>query len=921
MVALSLPKRFINIHQRLLKTLVAVFGCASFLTAHAVPVCSTGTNGIVTVSAPATRVNVYYPAPDPTVAETVANAGDTSIPIDNVLGGQASNLHPSVSTGIAAGDVLIVLQMIGAEIDTSNNQETTGDYGDGPGGLQQAGSLNNVNFTAGLYEFVVATGPVSGGAVPIEGQGTGNGLVNTYTNSDNTTATLGFRRYQLIKVPQFAELNISGEIVSDRWNGRWGGITAINVRENMNLDGGSFNADGRGFRGGQFFPNTSTAATGNFGFKGEGIAGLPQRLFSRVLLEESPGTNGEETGPAGYAGTDDLGPGATDWTRDAGLGAPGTAGSGGGGSEDAGGGGGGNLSRGGSGGQGVQGAGTEGIGGADFPQHFAATATRLVMGGGGGASNGNDIASLDLTVSSGQAGGGMVFVRSTEIVTAGGGTISANGDSGGTAASEGGGGGGAGGTVLIHTDGSTVDGFDFSAVGGAGGSSLQNLDGGGGGGSGGVIWLSDTTVGSASFNTSGGPAGTGSSGGSYNGTAGGAGTNTSITPLAIFDCNFVTLGIAKNLDSQTRVGTTGNVFDLTFTLTLENFTPNDAINIQVEDDFAADFPGVTSVTVQGTPNIGGLTAPGTAFDGDAQPELLAGTDTLPANSTATITYTVRVDLGTATGPFQTQAQITSSQIPGGFPQVLDISDDGLDPDSDGDGNPSETVANGGDTEENDATPVVIDAVVADAMCTFTPNPALLGDAVTATCTGVETGGTVTIPGMVCGAESGGSVVCNGTASNIGSNPDVTTTDPVGNTTTTQGDLIVLPDSDGDGIPDIIEGTGDSDGDGIPDNQDPDSDNDGIPDEDEIRSIPPLTGLDGDNDGIDDAIDVDVTGGTDDDGNGIDDAFEPDDFDGDGTPDYLDTDSDNDRIPDVIEGNTDFDNDSSPNYLDTDSDDD
>ncbi|MEL7297112.1 MAG: hypothetical protein AAGJ86_05585, partial [Pseudomonadota bacterium] len=473
--------------------LTAVFTLASIFAAsqaYAIPVCSTGTNGIVTVSSAETRVNVYYPAPDPTAGETVVSAGATSIPIDAALGGQASNLHPSVSTDIAAGDVLIVLQMIGAEIDTTDNQAATGDYGDGSGGLEQAGSLNNVNFTAGLYEFVIATGPVTGGSIPIEGQGAGNGLVNDYINSDTTTATLGFRRYQIIKVPQFAELNLSGEIVSDRWNGRWGGITAINVREDMSLAGGSFNADGRGFRGGQFFPersdNTGTPA-GNFGFKGEGIAGLPQRLFSRVLLAEDPGSNGEELGPDGYAGTDGLGPVGTAWTRDAGLGAPGTAGSGGGGGEDAGGGGGGNASRGGSGGQGVSGANTEGIGGADFPQHFAATAARLVMGGGGGASNGDDIGNLDLTVSSGQAGGGIVFVRSTAIVTSGGGDISANGDSGGTAASEGGGGGGAGGTVLIHTDGSTVDGFTFSAIGGAGGSSLQTSDGGGGGGSGGVI--------------------------------------------------------------------------------------------------------------------------------------------------------------------------------------------------------------------------------------------------------------------------------------------------------------------------------------------------------------------------------------------------------------------------------------------------
>ncbi len=912
------PARFLRL---LCAALTVLVGNTSF----AAPVCSTGADGSVLISTAETRVNVYYAAPDPTVSQTITSAGVTTIPIDETLGGQATNLHPSVSPTIAAGDVLIIVQMIGAEIDSNNNHEISGDYGDGPGGLTQAGTLDTVNYVAGQYEFVVATGPVVGGVIPIEGAGPGNGLLNGYVNSNDTTATRGFRRYQVIKVPQFSRVGLSGEIVSDRWNGRWGGITAINVRENLELEGGSFNADGRGFRGGQFFPdrsdNAQGAVNGNFGFKGEGTAGSPQRLFSRVLLAEQPATNGEEVGPAGYAGTDGLGPAGTAWTRDAGLGAPGNAGSGGGGSEDAGGGGGANFGAGGRGGQGVDGADTEGFGGAAFPEHFPATPSFLVMGGGGGASNGNDTGSLDLTVSSGQAGGGIVFVRSVGIVADGGGTISSDGDSGGTAASEGGGGGGAGGTVLVHTDSSTVSGFDFSAIGGDGGSSLQTLDGGGGGGSGGVVWLSDTTPGGATFSTIGGAAGIGASGGVYNGTAGGAGASLGISPIAQFDCNFVTLGIAKELTSQTRVGTTGNVYDLVFTLTIENFSANGAINTQVSDDLAAAFPNANSITLQGAPDIDGFTPPTGAYDGSTQVNLLDGADTMPGNAVRTITYTVRVDFGSDTGPFTTQAQVTSSQIAGGFAQVLDLSNAGIDPDPDGDGDPSETLATGGDNNENNATPVVLDLGVAPAACTFTPNPALLGDTVSATCTGVEPGGTVSIPGMVCGAESGGAVSCSGTAGDIGSNPTITTTDPVNNVATSVGDLIVLPDSDGDGIPDVIEGNGDTDGDGIPDSEDTDSDNDGIPDADEENSLPPLTGTDTDDDGIDDAIDVDQTGGQDNDGDGIDDAFVADDTDGDGTPDYQDVDSDNDGVPDVLEGNVDSDGDAIPDYLDTDSDND
>jgi hypothetical protein len=60
-------------------------------------------------------------------------------------------------------------------------------------------------------------------------------------------------------------------------------------------------------------------------------------------------------------------------------------------------------------------------------------------------------------------------------------------------------------------------------------------------------------------------------------------------------------------------------------------------------------------------------------------------------------------------------------------------------------------------------------------------------------------------------------------------------DAAGNETLIISDNILLDmgiDSDGDTIPDSVEGTGDSDGDGIPDFQDTDSDNDGKPDSEE-----------------------------------------------------------------------------------------
>lgn len=105
-----------------------------------------------------------------------------------------------------------------------------------------------------------------------------------------------------------------------------------------------------------------------------------------------------------------------------------------------------------------------------------------------------------------------------------------------------------------------------------------------------------------------------------------------------------------------------------------------------------------------------------------------------------------------------------------------------------------------------------------------------------------------------------------------------------------------PDSDGDGIPDSVEGSVDTDGDSSPDYLDLDSDDDGIPDNAEAQVI----GIDMDGDGIDDSFDVDVTGGVDANGDGIDDNIALPDADGDGIPNYLETDSDSDGIDDVTE---------------------
>ncbi|MHA8099959.1 gliding motility-associated C-terminal domain-containing protein [Aquirufa aurantiipilula] len=159
------------------------------------------------------------------------------------------------------------------------------------------------------------------------------------------------------------------------------------------------------------------------------------------------------------------------------------------------------------------------------------------------------------------------------------------------------------------------------------------------------------------------------------------------------------------------------------------------------------------------------------------------------------------------------------------------------------------------------------------------------------------------------------------------------------------------DSDNDGINDSLERNMDSDGDRLANYLDLDSDNDGIPDATEgIQDTdgdgtPNYIDLDSDGDGLMDAweasdnargtVDQNYDGKIDINGvfadvnaNGLADVLETilsgkvlplPDTDRDGAKDYVDTDSDNDGISDMLEGSSDPDKDAFPNYRDLDSD--
>jgi gliding motility-associated-like protein len=192
---------------------------------------------------------------------------------------------------------------------------------------------------------------------------------------------------------------------------------------------------------------------------------------------------------------------------------------------------------------------------------------------------------------------------------------------------------------------------------------------------------------------------------------------------------------------------------------------------------------------------------------------------------------------------------------------------------------SSPIAENDTMSASDTTTLVIDVLNND----FDPD----GDSLTVNILNGPTGGTGTVTGNgsiiyipdsgVCGLDSITYIVC----------------DPYGACDTAVVYITVSPsDTDGDGIPNFIEGTVDIDSDSLGNFEDLDSDGDGIPDSTEAGDTSDPCNIklnDTDNDGIPDYLDLDSDGDGkpdadeyDSDNNGI-----TDDCNDDGIPDWLD----------------------------------
>lgn len=369
--------------------------------------------------------------------------------------GCKTRLVVTTTTGFSVGDSVLVIQMKGANFDSTN----TSAFG------------NIINLSgAGNYEIAAITA-ITSNTIMLNGK-----LLKSYSLSG---------RIQLVSIPNYTNANITSSLTCLPWNGLTGGVLIFSVQNNL-----QFNADidvtGKGFRGGAISGNPD-------GSCGSGSPNYYYDVFQPGPSWVSTGGGAEKGEGIGVLSSGKLG----------GKGKL-VNGGGGGSKHNSGGGGGSNFTEGGRGGNEyfICPQGNFGVGGTPLSSSY--TNNILFVGGGGGCGDENNGIGT-----SGEQGGGIVIISAPSItgnnytVTASGNTVvpvaGANGD--------GAGGGGAGGTIFIKTNAINTS-LTLVANGGAGGNqAATDCVGPGGGGGTGAIFTSMASLGGANVILTPGAAG------------------------------------------------------------------------------------------------------------------------------------------------------------------------------------------------------------------------------------------------------------------------------------------------------------------------------------------------------------------------------------------------------------------------------
>lgn len=417
-----------------------------------------GTNSISVITGPAGQ--------NGDIGVSAVNLCDTSaaylFPVTSVLGttsvisGIINTYYPvtaycachnsvtlSSCTGLSVGDKVLLIQMKGAAIDSSNTPSS--------------GSISDYK-NAGNYDLALIDS-ISGCEVFLR-----DSLHNSYSPEGVV---------QLVKIPQYNDVVVDDTLTCLKWNGAIGGVLIFEAQGSVTLNA-PVDVSGKGFAGGAAFTcdadyqNTSPLYTmpsylGNK-VKGEGISTLPTSLI---------GGRGTQGNGGGAAGAQPALNGMTDALFN-------------------GGGGGGNYGAGGNGGKSSTFFTTQYTGGlGGRAMNYSNLAYKIFMGGGGGAGH-RKYTTTGPT--NGTDGGGMAIIKAHTLSGNNYAVLAEGIDNQTVPNNTGRGGGGAGGTVLLDVQNYTGH-LNVSAKGGHGGDNAGgNRTGPGGGGGGGVVWINQSTL-------------------------------------------------------------------------------------------------------------------------------------------------------------------------------------------------------------------------------------------------------------------------------------------------------------------------------------------------------------------------------------------------------------------------------------------
>lgn len=353
-------------------------------------------------------------------------------------------------TAFNAGDTVLMIQMKGAVIDTSNTPAfgTIIDYKN-----------------SGNYEYNYVKSRV-GNVIELK-----NKLTRQYD--------IPAGKVQLIRVPYYTNASVTATLTSLPWDGNKGGVLVFNVKDSILLNA-DINVSGKGFRGGntynvgnavlncfrdEYYLDSASLASSR---KGEGITGVgPGKLNGRgPLANGGGGGNGHNSGGAGGS----------------------------------------NIAIGGLGGYQLYECNSsihDNRGLPGIPLTYNNTANKIYLGGGGGAGHKDGQPTQEFS-SAGGNGGGIVLITSTYLKSNTNSIVS-NGNHGWqcdvdgfTCLHDGMGGGGAAGTVLLNIT-NYIDNHKENVIGGKGADlTLFTLAAGhvapGGGGGGGIVWFKSASL-------------------------------------------------------------------------------------------------------------------------------------------------------------------------------------------------------------------------------------------------------------------------------------------------------------------------------------------------------------------------------------------------------------------------------------------